>query len=137
MNIYRSLKLTIALLSLCSLPLSAADRWQDISLSPAERTADLIPRLTLDEKILLMMDYSPAITRLGIPEYNWWNEALHGVGRAGIATVLPQSIGMAATFDDRAVGDAFDMVSTEPSITDSAPRATTGATADCRSGPPM
>lgn len=113
MNIYRSLKLTIALLSLCSLPLSAADRWQDTSLSPAERTADLIPRLTLDEKILLMMDYSPAITRLGIPEYNWWNEALHGVGRAGIATVLPQSIGMAATFDDRAVGDAFDMVSTE------------------------
>ncbi len=59
------------------------------------------------------MDQSPAIERLGIPEYNWWNEALHGVGRAGLATVLPQSIGMAATWNDSLVYEAFDMVSDE------------------------
>ena len=60
-----------------------------------------------------MMDVSPAIERLGIPEYNWWNEALHGVGRAGLATVFPQSIGMAATFDNDAVLAAFNAVSDE------------------------
>lgn len=59
------------------------------------------------------MDVSPAIERLGIPEYNWWNEALHGVGRAGLATVFPQSIGMAATFDNDAVLAAFNAVSDE------------------------
>ena len=78
-----------------------------------ELAAELLPKLTIDEKISLMMDNSPAIERLNIPAYNWWNEALHGVGRAGVATVLPQSIGMAATFDPEAIGEAFDMVSTE------------------------
>ncbi len=87
-------------------------------MNAAEPTArqqaeELLPRLTLDEKISLMLDVSPAVERLGIPSYNWWNEALHGVGRAGVATVLPQSIGMAATFDPEAIGEAFDMVSTE------------------------
>ncbi|MCH5247969.1 MAG: glycoside hydrolase family 3 C-terminal domain-containing protein [Muribaculaceae bacterium] len=88
-------------------------KYKDKSLSPQERAEDLISRLTLEEKVSLMMDVSPAIPRLDIPQYNWWNEALHGVGRAGIATVLPQSIGMAATFDDMAVKDAFTMVSDE------------------------
>ncbi len=87
--------------------------YKDVALSPEERAADLVGRLTLDEKILLMMDHSPAIDRLGIPEYNWWNEALHGVGRAGLATVFPQCIGMAATFNDSLVYRAFDVVSTE------------------------
>ncbi len=87
--------------------------FRDSSLPAAERAADLLSRLTLDEKVSLMMDNSPAIPRLDIPAYNWWNEALHGIGRAGVATVLPQSIGMAATFDDAAVNEAFTMVSDE------------------------
>lgn len=87
--------------------------YQDSSLSPAERAADLLPRLSLDEKISLMMDVSPAVERLGIRPYNWWNEALHGVARAGKATMFPQAIGMAATFDCDAVEKAFGVVSDE------------------------
>lgn len=87
--------------------------YQDTNLSPDKRALDLLGRLTLEEKINLMMDHSKAIDRLGIKEYNWWNEALHGVGRAGLATVLPQSIGMAATFDPEALEEAFTMVSDE------------------------
>ena len=64
--------------------------------TPREKAEAMLPRLTLDEKISLMMDESPAIPRLGIPEFNWWSEALHGVARAGLATVFPQTIGMAA-----------------------------------------
>ena len=55
--------------------------------------------MTLDEKVSQMNDVAAAIPRLGVPEYNWWNEALHGVARSGLATVFPQAIGMAATFD--------------------------------------
>ncbi len=67
---------------------------------PVERRADdLVSRLTLEEKVSQMVYTAAAIPRLGIPEYNWWNECLHGVARAGIATVFPQSIGMAASFD--------------------------------------
>lgn len=77
------------------------------------KAREMLGRLTIDEKISLMMDASPAIDRLGIPQFNWWSEALHGVARAGTATVLPQAIGMAATFDDGAVREAFTMVSDE------------------------
>lgn len=87
--------------------------YRDTTLSADERAADLLARLTLDEKALLLFHKSQAIERLGIPEYNWWNENLHGVGRAGIATVFPQAIGLAATFDPEAVQRSFDMVSTE------------------------
>lgn len=73
----------------------------------------LMALLTIDEKISLMMNDSPAIERLGIPKYDWWNEALHGVGRCGLATVFPQAIGMAATWDDDALQETFDMVSDE------------------------
>jgi beta-glucosidase len=67
---------------------------------PAEQRAkDLVKRMTLDEKALQMIDVAPAIPRLGVPEYNWWNEALHGVARNGYATNFPQAIGMAATWD--------------------------------------
>ena len=55
--------------------------------------------MTLDEKVAQMMDQAQAIPRLGVPAYGWWNEALHGVARAGVATVFPQAIGLAATFD--------------------------------------
>ncbi len=73
--------------------------YLNAELSPAQRAEDLISRMTLQEKISQMMYASPAIPRLGIPEHNWWNECLHGVGRAGIATVFPQAIAMAATFN--------------------------------------
>ena len=83
------------------------------ALSFEERASDLLGRLTMEEKISLMMNDSPAIERLGIPRYEWWNEALHGVARAGQATVFPQAIGLAATFEDREVYKTFTMVSDE------------------------
>jgi len=70
------------------------------SLSFEERARDLVGRMTLEEKVSQMTDVAPAIERLGIPAYNWWNEALHGVARSGLATVFPQAIGLAATWDD-------------------------------------
>lgn len=73
--------------------------YMDLALPVAERVADLVARMTLDEKISQMMNSAPAIERLGIPPYNWWNEALHGVARAGVATVFPQAIGLASTWD--------------------------------------
>lgn len=77
---------------------------QNIYLDPSKpieaRVSDLVSKLTLEEKVHQMMDVSPAITRLNIPQYNWWNEALHGVARSGIATVFPQAIALGATFDN-------------------------------------
>jgi beta-glucosidase len=87
--------------------------WKNPVLSPEVRAQDLLSHLTTDEKISLMMNDSPAIERFGIPKYDWWNEALHGVARAGKATVFPQAIGLAATFDDKAVLETFTMVSDE------------------------
>ena len=65
-----------------------------------QRVDDLVSRMTLEEKIGQMMNAAPSIPRLGIPEYNWWNECLHGVARAGLATVFPQAIGMGAAWDE-------------------------------------
>ncbi|MGH2644177.1 MAG: glycosyl hydrolase, partial [Chitinophagaceae bacterium] len=79
------------------------------SLSLNERVNDLISRMTTPEKVSQMMNNTPAIPRLHINAYNWWSEALHGVARSGVATVFPQAIGMAATFDPALVkkeGDA-------------------------------
>lgn len=87
--------------------------YQDTSLSHHERAVDLCSRLTLEEKVSLMMDNSPAIPRLGIPPFQWWSEALHGVGRNGFATVFPATMGMAASFDDELVGKVFNAVSDE------------------------
>ena len=69
------------------------------SAATAKRAAKLVSRMTLEEKVLQMQNAAPAIPRLGIPAYDWWNEALHGVARAGLATVFPQAIGLAATWD--------------------------------------
>lgn len=69
------------------------------ALSISDRTDDLISRMTLEEKVGQLMYTAPAIDRLGVPEYNWWNECLHGIARNGRATVFPQAIGLGATFD--------------------------------------
>lgn len=74
--------------------------FQDESLSVEQRVDDLVSRMTLEEKVAQMYDKAPAIERLGVPAYVYWNEALHGVARAGTATVFPQAIGLAATFDE-------------------------------------
>lgn len=87
--------------------------YQNQSLTPEERANDLLSRLTLEEKVALMQNNSPAIPRLGIKPYEWWNEALHGVARSGLATVFPQAIGMAASFDDILLQKVFDAVSDE------------------------
>lgn len=92
---------------------NAQEAFKNSSLSFDQRVEDLLSRLTLEEKIALMQDVSTPIKRLDIKEYNWWNEALHGVARAGLATVFPQPIGMAATFDENVVLNVFNAVSDE------------------------
>lgn len=87
--------------------------FRNPDLPVEKRVDDLLSRLTPEEKVGQMMNQTPAIERLGIPPYDWWNEALHGVARAGRATVFPQAIGMAATFDDEALLKTFTMVSDE------------------------
>jgi beta-glucosidase len=73
--------------------------WLDARRSFEQRAADLVSQMTLEEKAAQMQNNAPAIPRLDVPAYDWWNEALHGVARAGAATVFPQAVGMAATFD--------------------------------------
>ncbi|MET3928841.1 beta-glucosidase [Lysobacter sp. OAE881] len=87
--------------------------WLDTSRSFEQRAADLVSRMTLDEKAAQMQNAAPAIDRLGVPAYDWWNEALHGVARAGGATVFPQAIGMAATFDVPLMAQISDAISDE------------------------
>jgi beta-glucosidase len=87
--------------------------FRDPLRTPEDRAADLVGRLTLEEKVLQMQNTAPAIARLGIPPYDWWNEALHGVARAGRATVFPQAIGLAATWDTDVMHRVSDVISTE------------------------
>src|SRR6187401_3434834 len=85
----------------------------DPRLSVDARAADIVKRLKLEEKIAQLSHAAPAIARLGIPEYNWWNEALHGVARNGRATVFPQAIGMAASFDPELLGQVATAIADE------------------------
>ena len=87
--------------------------YKNEGLSFEERARDLVARMTLEEKVTQMVHSAPPIPRLGIPAYNWWNEALHGVARSGTATVFPQAIGMAATFDEDLIFQVADAISTE------------------------
>src|ERR1700744_5517700 len=84
------------------------DAYRDPALPLAQRVDDLIGRMTFDEKISQMQNEAPAIPRLHIAEYNWWNEGLHGVARSGYATVFPQAIGLAATWDTHLVQNGSD-----------------------------
>jgi beta-glucosidase len=87
--------------------------FRDPSRPTEERVQDFIAALTLEEKVQQMMDATPAIPRLNVAAYNWWNEALHGVGRSGVATVFPQAIGLGATFDEELVHRVATAISDE------------------------
>ncbi len=98
---------------LCRLAAAQTFPWQD-TLKPLDQRVEwLIQNLTLDEKLSLMVHQNPAIPRVGLPAYSWWNEALHGVGRAGYATVYPMPIALAATFDPQLVRNVFNNVALE------------------------
>ena len=88
-------------------------KYLDPDLPLEERVEDLISRMTLEEKVSQTVHAARAIPRLGVPEYNWWNECLHGVGRAGVATVFPQAIGMAASFDEELMGRVATAIADE------------------------
>ncbi len=83
------------------------------SVAIEKRVDDLVARMTLEEKVSQMLNQAPAIERLGIPEYNWWSEALHGVARAGKATVFPQAIGLAATWNEPLMFEVASAISDE------------------------
>ena len=106
--------LLTTLLTLCTSAVMAQMLpYQNPALTAEERAEDLLGRLTLEEKAKLMMDVSPAIPRLGIPAFQWWNEALHGVGRNGFVTVFPITTQMAASWDDQLLYKVFTAVSDE------------------------
>lgn len=120
---------TVILLSLCLLAACKGADSTDCACSSVckekldsltstfeQRTEELLSQLTIEEKASLMMNSSPAIPRLGIRQYDWWNEALHGVARNGSATVFPQAIGMAAAFDDELLLEVFTAVSDEARV---------------------
>ncbi|HUX45055.1 MAG TPA: glycoside hydrolase family 3 C-terminal domain-containing protein [Terracidiphilus sp.] len=111
----RRLLLTLPLILAFAAALAPAQEpaYLNTSLSPQERAHDLVSRMTLEEKASQLEDWAPAIPRLGIPDYQTWNEALHGVARAGYATVFPQAIGMAATWDPTMVHSMGTIISTE------------------------
>src|SRR6266700_4066766 len=92
---------------------TASASYLDTTLPIPQRVNDLVSRLTLEEKVSQMQDVAPAIPRLGIPAYNWWNEALHGVARSGLATSFPQAIGLAATWDDSLIFQMATVISDE------------------------
>jgi beta-glucosidase len=100
---------------LASMRATAADvpLWQNPDKPMDERVKDLVSRMTLDEQAAQICETVPANTRLGVPGYDYWNECLHGVARAGVATVFPQAIGMAATWDTPLVHQEADVIATE------------------------
>ena len=87
--------------------------YKNAQLPIEKRAQDLVNRLSLAEKVALLGYNSKAVSRLGIPAYNWWNESLHGVARAGIATIFPQPIGMAASFNAPLIHEIANVISTE------------------------
>jgi len=112
----KSLKKTVFLLFLFLISIVGHTQekpWFNSELDMDSRISALLKEMTLEEKISQTVNESAAIPRLGIPEYNWWSEALHGVARSGKATVFPQAIGLAATFDPAMIEKIGDAVSDE------------------------
>lgn len=91
----------------------APEIWRDPAQTPTDRAADIVRRLSLQEKAAQLQMAAPAIPRLGIPSYDWWNEALHGVARAGVATVFPQAIAAAATWNPALWKETADVIADE------------------------
>ncbi len=128
------------MLQMLNPPTSNTHLYLDPDQPIAARVADLVGRMTIEEKLGQLVFNAPAIERLGIPAYNWWGEALHGIARNGRATVFPQAIGMAATWDP----DSFNGLLL-PSATRAAPSITLpcaalakpATTRDSPSGRPM
>jgi len=97
----------------CTAQAQAMPAYKNTNLSFEERARDLVQRMTLEEKVSQLGHTADAIPRLEVPQYDWWNEGLHGVARAGVATVFPQTIGIAATFDDALLAQDAEAISTE------------------------
>jgi beta-glucosidase len=122
MKYYRLSATFCLLLTTCLMPVLMQPRargqessppYKDSSLPIEKRVDDLVSRMTLEEKVSQMMNAAAPIERLGIPAYDWWNEGLHGVARAGYATVFPQAIGLAATWNEELVRRVAEVTSTE------------------------
>jgi beta-glucosidase len=115
MYTFRHASVWVVLVLLCISPAFAQQDlpFRNANLSNDQRVKDLLARLTPEEKISLLGYNSPGVARLGIPAYNWWNEALHGVARAGEATIFPQAIALAATFNDSLHLQIADVIATE------------------------
>lgn len=115
MNTINQLKQLFFIVFALSMSISNGQQYpfQNPNLDDKDRVVDLLGRLTVQEKIDQLLYTSPAIERLGIPEYNWWNESLHGVARAGYATVFPQSITIAAAWDSDLLKEVADAISDE------------------------
>jgi len=107
------LNIIAALLLITTSASAQTDAYKNPKLSFEQRAADLVSRMTLEEKVSQMQNVAPAIPRLGVPAYDWWNEGLHGVARAGQATVFPQAIGLAATFDTALMHQVATAISDE------------------------
>ncbi|QGZ38631.1 beta-glucosidase [Pseudoduganella flava] len=102
--------LALACATACAAPQAP---WRDTSLTPEQRAQDLVARMTLPEKAAQMQNGAPPLERLGLKGYDWWNEVLHGVARAGHATVFPQAIGLAATWNTALVEQVADAIAVE------------------------
>ena len=109
----RKILLTLTLSAALAVGAQETFPYQDPQLPVEQRVEDLLQRLTLEEKVQLMMNGSPAIERLGLPQFDWWSEALHGVGRNGLSTTFPSCIGMACSFDDALLEMIYNAVSDE------------------------
>lgn len=105
--------LGILLSSVAGIAQAEQPAYQNTQLGFEERAKDLVSRMTIDEKIPQLINDAPAIPRLGVREYNWWNEGLHGVAALGEATVFPQAVGMAASWNDQLMFNVADVISTE------------------------
>jgi len=108
-----SASLLLAYVSFATVAAAQQAAYLNPALTPEQRAADLVSRMTLSEKAGQMVNAAAAIPRLQVPSYNWWNEGLHGVARSGYATMFPQAIGMAATWDAPLMKSFGDVVSTE------------------------